>query len=146
MRLPGLDELAKVSPAFAAEAGKRGRSVWTNEHRTARETAAAFIGCDLALNLTDLPFTLHTEMAHRSDISDEFIIDVMVKVASCVGYPVVAQALTKLSPAPSRCEEPATDSEVTIAKMAAAFILGHNGGAVPKELSDILEEYGSFRI
>ncbi len=144
MSMPGADRLAAIHPAFAAEAERLGRAAWFGTARTPRQTAAAFLGCDLALGLTGLPLDLHLTMARALGLGDVFLRDLIVQLAPSVGFPIAAQALIALNPQDDGTTDEATAGEVELARSAAAAVLGR--GAVAARVADIVAEYGTARF
>ncbi|MEP6796655.1 MAG: hypothetical protein ABI890_00845 [Lapillicoccus sp.] len=143
MTLPGLDILTRIDPDFARKAQRLGLAAWHGTGRPPRETAAAFLGCDLALGLLDLPLTLHATMARSLHVSDAYLTDIMVKLAPDVGYPTVAQALVRLAPATPGEPDPATQDETALARAAAAAVLGEPD-ALLHRVAEIVAEYGNL--
>lgn len=146
MRLPGLDRLALLSPDFARAAKTLGTAAWGHEGRSVRETTAAFLGCDLALGLLDLPLTLHATMARQLGVSDAYLVDLVIGLAPNLGYPVAAQALTNLASqsrdALASPADLATPRELRYAVDTAAAVLGRGRAS---NTADIVAEYGSLR-
>jgi hypothetical protein len=58
---------------FAEEAKRLGEAARHNQQRTHRETVAAYLECDLALGLFDLPLTLHVTMARSLGSAHEHL-------------------------------------------------------------------------
>ncbi|SIR90208.1 hypothetical protein [Williamsia sterculiae] len=145
MTLPGIDHLSALSPAFAADAQALGMRAWGQTTRTPRETAAAFLGCDLALGLVELPLRLHTTMARQLGVSTAYLIDVIVELAPAVGYPQAAQALVNLADVTvDQDDDPATEREIAGGRAAARSVLGVRSGG-PVDVGDIVIEYGTIR-
>jgi alkylhydroperoxidase/carboxymuconolactone decarboxylase family protein YurZ len=142
MSLPGLEQLAAIHPGFAAEAKHLGEAAWQAQDRTPRETAACFVGLDLAHGLLDLPLRLHTEMARQLGVTGGYLGNVLVALAPVAGYPCVAQALVNIADlltAPGTGDD-LTAREKDFAVTAWAVTTGTATRGLPTQ--SLVEEYG----